>query len=458
MSVEDPFAALAETDSPSKGKTAQQKEKEIVGNAEEKTAVVDIENVLKFDGASYFAAEMVIEEEDYALPQSTFSGPYIKPKADSYIPVRIVSGTVEERTQKSLVVGISKDGTERATSPERIAELVAEGGTQVIEEDVPYFQFKMEAEHVSELYGSRFSPYWLFAAAFDQMIPLSEAKRTKNKVGWPKTPGRKLLAATRVGIEWRKNNPDRPIKEDADLELLQEVADSMVGKIVMARVWHTNAKKKIEFKPRVGDDGSLIKAKIDQKLGEFVKLTKGQDDSYFDSQSGEVYGGSVDSLIKYEDGFLIPDSSDDGEVVQDRIEREATYDNLQENVFPLPHEVVPDVSDALRSHFTVIDREDGKKIVQRLVVVHRNDGSKVPAEVTWETVGQIATQKRDVGTAIQAATGEGEVVTATWLGTHWQETPQLHRVELSELGEVRLLPVSTGGAEIDLSGLDEFKG
>lgn len=455
MSVEDPFASLVENESSPKDKVVKQEEKSTVGNKEEKKAV---EDALKFDGASYFAAEMVIAEEDYVLPQSTFSGPYVKPKVNSYIPVRISSGTVEERTQKRLVVGISKDGTERATSPERIEELVEEGGTQVIEENVPYFQFKMEAEHVSGLYGSRFSPYWLFVSAFDQMIPLSEAKRSKDKVGWPKTAGRKLLTATRVGIEWRQSNPDRPIREDATLELLQEVADSMVGKIVMARVWHSDAQKKVEFKPRVGDDGSFVKAKIDHSLGEFVKLTKNEDGSYVDSNSGEIYGGDITGLIKYENEFLVPDSSDDGEVVQDRIERETVYDKLQENVFPIPHEVVPEVSEAMKNHFTVIERGDGKQIVQRLVVVNRNDGSKTPAEVTWETVGQIATQKRDVGTAVQAVTIDNEIITATWLGTHWQETPQPHRVELSELGEVRLVAEGPVEAGIDFSGLDEFKG
>lgn len=144
-------------------------------------------------------------------------------------------------------------------------------------------------------------------------------------------------------------------------------------------------------------------------------------------------------------------------MVQDKSERESVYDNLWENVFPVPHVVTTEEKITPEmANMTIIDREDGKKIIQRLVVVHRNDGSKAPAEVTWETVGQIATQKRDVGTAIQATTSSGDVLTATWLGTHWQETPQPHQITLSELGEVRLTPA--GPPTQDFSGLDEFKG
>lgn len=449
MSVEDPFAVMSES---------PQQEKSTMSKDDGKEATVEeVKDVLKFDGASYFATEVVIEEDEYVLPQATFPGFYVKPKKDSYIPVRILSGTVEERVQKRLVVGFSKDGKERSLSPSRIEELVSEGGTQQIEEQVPYFQFKMEAEHVSELYGKRFSPYWIFVSAFDQMIPLSESKQTKDKIGWSKTSGRKLFAATRVGIDWRKENPNRPIKDDASLELLQEVADAMVGKIVMARVWHSAPKVTTSFNPRINDDGMFVKAKIDSKLGEFIKLTKNNEGQYVNTESGEVYDGPIAGLIEYDGGFLIPDASDDGEVVQDKTERESVYDNLKEDVFPIPYEVVPSLPENLKEHFTVINREDGKKIVQRLVMVHRNDGQKVPAEVTWETVGQIATQRRDVGTAIQAVTTDKELLTATWLGTHWQETPQPHLVELSELGEVRLVPTEKT-EPFDFSGLDEFKG
>lgn len=440
--VDDPFAALAETGSPEKPAEGKK----------EKVAKAEPKKTESFDAAKYFAAEMTINEEDYVLPEAVASDVYVKPKEHSYVPVRIVSAVVEERNQREIVVGYSADGTERTLDPKRIEELVAQGGSQQIEENVPYYQFTMEAEHVSGLYGSRYFPYRIFASVFDQMIPLKEKNRTKEKIGWVKSPGRKLLTATRAGIGLTLKN-DFPLHLDA----IQEAADAMVGKIVMAKVQYSKPVKSTDFKPRVNEDGSFVKAKVDPALGEIVKLKRTEEGSYVNVNSGEVYIGPIAGLIEHEESFLIPDASDDGAVVQDKNERTRIYDNLWENVFPVPHVVAPaDKVTPEMANMTVIDRADGKKIIQRLVVVHRNDGSKAAAEVTWETVGQIAMQKRDVGTAIQAATPDGDVLTATWLGTHWQETPQPHQITLGELGDVRLTP--TGPAAQDSSGLDEFKG
>lgn len=415
MSVDDPFGSLKKTgETPEDAKPAPV-EDTVPTKTEPKDAV-------EFDISS-FIAEMTLDAEDFEQPAEVIFKKYIKPAHGTWIPLEITDAKVELREGQRAVVAYSKDG-QQIMSPKGIDILVSDhGATEEIIDDASFFQFKLEAEHVAECFGERQSPYLMFAPVFDMRIPLKNPK--KGKLGWDKKAGRHLVAATRI------LKPGDKILDNE--EALNELAKKMIGKKVLAKVRRKESTRE-ESKPRVHENGSFVKARVDQTEGAFILLTK-KNGTVIYKASGEVYEGDTDGLIPFGDDLLIPDTSDDSAIVKDMVKSTMSFDNLEDDVASVPS----------------LDVE-----------IHRVDGSDVQGVITWETVGFIATKPVKSGTAIQAEITEGgekKIITATWLGDMWEETPDEQQLQVTDAGEVRYVPVDKGdGTPADLSGLDMFKG
>lgn len=432
MSMDDPFGGLdnnAETP----------KEDTMTKTADGATAAL-----------KYFAAKMALSEDDYEEPKPYV--PYIKPAERTWIAVEITGVKVETRESR-LVVAYDSNG-ELVTDPDQIDEIVENGGEEVIEEGIAYSQFRLEVGHLGTHFGERNSPYLMFVPVFPQKVPYKEPRKIRGTndyaLGFKKDAGRKLLAATRVGI-------GRSVTDDATV--LAEVAQDLIGKRVMVQV-NRRESTKPTTKPRLNADGSFVKAKVDETEGSFVRLLKQDDGTFAHKNTGEVFEGMTANLIPMDGGkeYLIPDNSDFGQVVRETTSTTNTFDNLYDDTFRVPNVVMvaKQVTKEIAARFEVVDRTDGKKEVSRYVEIVRANGDEVTGQITWESIGFVATAKRDPGTALQATIkgDDGDkVITASWLGTHWEETPQKHELVVTEDGKPRLVPVA-GGA----GGLDTFKG
>lgn len=403
----DPFATVEKTGT-TKAKTTKAK-----------VEPIGMEELLAYVG------EMTLEEEDFAPPAPIMTR-YIKPAEHTWVPVTITDVKVEQREQKA-VVAYTADGT-MVYNPVMIDKLVSEHGAEQSVESVTLYQFVVEAEHLADCYGERSSSYRLYTPVFPMRIPLNKP-RTRNGVtemGFDKNSGKKLLAATRV------LKPGVRLKEDENIEeTLTKLAEEMVGRNIMARIRH-RVKKSDDSIPRKNQDGSPVKALVDND-GSFVRLArKGENLIY---STGEIYEGETTHLISFDNGFLIPDDSDDAATVRDTVKREVTYDNLADDVYGLPG---------------------------RTITVQDSEGAEFEAEVTWNTLGNVAVQPIKAGTMVQGVI-QGEerqntLITASWLGTHWAESEVPHELQVSDPGGVMSLvsvDLLTGGTD---AGLDMFKG
>lgn len=424
MTDEDPFKNVQEIGTATTAvkepvKTSKKKAEEPADTADELAA---------------FLAEMgsmTIDEDDLKAPEE-FRSTYVKPAHNTWVPVRIVSATVEERDGVKAVVAYTDDGT-MVTDPKMIDRLVELTGAEQVVENITAYQFVIEAEHVSTLFGERSHTYRLFTPVFPTRVPFRDGVRKrggKEEYGFDKNSGKKLLAATRVAKPGVKIEPDK--------EKLQKMADAMVadgGAIVMARIRQVT-KKATDATPRKYESGPLagqfVKALVD-KEGSPVRVAK-NGDSYFYKKGGEAYTDNPTGLIPFDGDYLVPDNGDDAAIVKDISERENIFDNLSDDVFPIPGRTVT---------------------VQR--AVESDEEVEIDAQVTWESVGFIATSPVKAGTLVQAVAGEGdeqETITASWLGDHWQEMQKPHEMNVTDLGEPTLLPVA-GSASPD--ALDVFK-
>lgn len=403
------------------------------------------------DAMAYFEAVMTITDEDYEEPQPYV--PYIKPADGVWIPLRITDVKVEPREQR-LVVAYTKDG-QRVIDPRKFADVITAGGEEVVEEGVVVHQFRIEAQHIATHFGERNSPFLLFCPILDIKIALRSPKRLPNgdtQLGFDKSSGRKLLAATRVGM-------GRNITEDEDL--FKELAAALVGKAIMAKV-RRRTSPSTSSKPRINPaDGSFVKAKSDPSTGSVIRLTRNGNVFFYKTDAdghsaGDAYEGDIPGLIPFDGDFLIPDSSDEAQIVRDTFEQTNVFDNLADDVYRVPSVVMDakQVTKDITSRFEVDTMTNGKKLIARYETIRRTDGTEEACQTTWETVGFVTVSGKKPGVAIQATTPSGQTITATWLGTHWEETKTAHVMQVSEDGVPRLVPV--GGP--DLSGLDEFKG
>lgn len=409
--TDDPFAtveAAASEEKPAAKKAAPAKAKK------DEAAKVPAQGI----DFAQFLAEMTIDEEDFAPPAPVVTR-YIKPAEHSWIPVRITSAVVEQKERKA-VVATAPDGT-LITTPKAIDMAVEQGLPQSVEEGLSMWQFMVEAEHVLTCFGTRNKDYRIYTSVFPVRVPLRkpENRNGVEVLGFDSNSGRKLMSATRTV------KPGERLTEQ-DAERLEEIAQEMVGKVVMARVRYRPVDSTI---PRKNPDGSFVKAKIDEDSGSFIRLEK-SDNGFTDTRTGEIV--EIDNsakLIPFGEQYLIPDNSDDGSMVKDVVQN--VYDNLADEVAVVPG---------------------------RIVTIQRQDETEVEAEVTWETAGFITTAPVRAGTLIQAETEGKELITASWLGTHWEEV-DAHELTVGDDGKIRLVSAaSLAQKAVGGSGLDVFKG
>lgn len=361
------------------------------------------------DDAAYFL-DMEMGEEEYEQPAAFI--PYIKPADKSWVPVEIISSDLASREIR--VVLQDEDGAEYVEATNKL-------------------RFDLEAQLVASCYGERSRPFLLGTPVEDVVIPYKNAAKRKS-LGFKKSSGRRMLAAT------RSVKPGQKVTQES----LKGLTDAMVGKIVLAQIRRV-PKTYQDSEPRTNPDSSFVKAKVDEH-GSPVRVTRDEQGNYLMKENETPFPGDPAILIPYQGDFLIPDPSDDGAVVRDSTERKVEFDNLQDDVAPVPFAILEadQVTDDIREKFTIHEHIGGKFAAERMITVTRADGSEALGQTTWDTVGLMATTPLKPGTAVQAVLDGGELVTASWLGTHWSETPQEHTLEVTEGGSVLLVPVTAG--------------
>lgn len=391
----DPFAGLAKTDAAE-------------GPADIATEDFDLDFDLDFD----------VQVTDEAYEETTGGGgftPYKMPADKARIPVVIVKAEIEERDMR-LVVARDPATGKPVWKPKEVDDAVKAGATEVIvEKTLP--RFKLEVEHVADIYGERSRSFLLGMPVYDMKMPYREGGKKRKSLGWNKFSGQRLIAATRVVEAGETVTKDR----------LEEIADAMVGKIVMAEVRYSK-KKYTDATDRTDESGQVIKAMIDEH-GSFVKVAKNGEE-YFYAETGDLYDMDTSKLIEFNDGYVIRDWSDEAAPVKTITETERTFDNLNDDVYPV----------------FAGDPKTGEG--ERKVEVTRLDGEDIEAEVTWNTIGQLSKTPFTPGTMAQVVVknekGDEETITINWIGTGWVETPEPHALGLSETGELQFQSAAGG--------------
>jgi hypothetical protein len=351
-------------------------------------------------GAAGYFLELTMGEEEYDQPAAFV--PAKMPADRAWIPVQILEARIVVNDMRRVL-----------TDPDT--------GAETIEDKVPTPQFELKVQHAANCYGERGYPYLIGMAKFplcveDVTIPFKDENNPKG-LGFQKKSGRKLVAATQVLDRGERITQDN----------LEKLTADMVGKIVMAQVRRvdrnsTNSVPVLDsFRQtvRVKVNASDTKVQIVEKGGQFVM-----------KEDGSVFLGDTSRLFKHEGIYYILDPSDDGELLKKVQPNKRTFDNLQTDVAPVP---------------------------SRSITVIRTGGEAENAEITWDTIGQITAKPVKAGTPVQAVTAGGELLTATWIGTMWTETPVTHNLEINELGAVTFVPVNAGEQDSG-NPLDVFKG
>lgn len=380
--------------------------------------------------ATEFFLDFELGEEEFEQPIAFV--PYRMPKEGTWIPVKIMESGIALRDMRRVM-------TDQDT------------GAEAVEDKVATPRFEMEAQHVAGCYGDRGRSYLLGMPVEDVTMPFNSGSNRKG-VGFKKISGRKVVAATRV------LKPGERVTGDN----LKKLADDMVGRIVMAQVRYSH-KEYTNSDPVTDSMGQTVRVKVNNRDEKVEIVEKGG--QLVMKETGEPFPGDTSRLFKYEGTYYIPDPSDDGVMLKTIRATTRTFDNLKDDVAPVPGMVLSsdDVKEILgsgspsRPSFTVHENPNGSFLVERLIQVVRKEGAPVYAQVTWDTVGQIATKPVKSGTPVQAVTFDGELLTATWIGTSWVETPVEHRLEVNELGALTFVPVAS---DHDDQGdpLDAFKG
>lgn len=415
--MNDPFANLGKTDASTvtEGKPAQ-------------TAKTS-------SAASYFL-DFELGEKEFEQPVER---PYQMPAEGSWVPVEIMDCHVVVKPMRRVL-----------TNPDT--------GSTTIEDQVETPRFEMDAQLFAQCYGIRRGPYLLGMPIEDVIIPFKQGS-TRKGTGFEKMSGRKLIAATRVLSQGGRVSGSE----------LDELAARMNGKIVMAKVRLAH-KDYDNSKPVTDASNRPVRVKVndsDQKV-EIVE----KDGQLVMKADGTPFPGDPGRLFKFGDTYYIPDPSDDGVILKEFYKTTRTFDNLNDDVAPVPGMVVEAdaldriLDEASRANFTIhqnsprlgpVAQANGSVLVERLIQVTRVDGSVVCAQVTWDTVGQITAKPVKSGTPVQAVTLDGDLLTATWIGTSWVETPVAHRLEVNGLGALVFVPEATDDDEKG-SPLDVFKG
>lgn len=203
----------------------------------------------------------------------------------------------------------------------------------IMSQTVTMPRFELELRHLSTAYGDRFNDYLLGVTVTPVYIAKSDGSGA-----FKKTSGNRLLAATGVMTTGQKLQIAARTPE-ALTEELAAMAEQMVGKYVIAKVRHRVVANQTVI-PKKNPDGSFV-------------------------------------------------YNEDGSVVKEYKDNPRTYDNLQDDVYPVPGRII------------VIDDE-------------------IEAEITWETITRIVKKPIAIGTQVEAVgTEDGKKYTVYHNGEGW---------------------------------------
>lgn len=442
MDMENPFAVLDKTDDGDTPTPSTPLEASSSGDQVDIPAQGE-EEELDFDFGDFGDLNLALDEEDFVQKEYR---PYQMPADGAYIPVRINSNKLGKREMKVLL-------TDPIT------------GEDIVKERAMTPRFEMEVEHVAEIYGSRRWDLNLNVPIPDIRIPFRRGGELRT---FDKQSGRNFLAASRT----------LPHGETLTKTNIKKVIDESHGRIVMAQVRHSRSTQ-TDTENVTDESGNLLKCKADvhgdpiriYKINSTLLLADGSLYQGEETESALIHYGEAtkvpnpknpDEMIEAEGIFVIPDSSVDGVPIRRTVKRARIYENLNDDVKPVPGKVMPEdaVTDEIAKHYVIHKNLNGSVMVERMAQITRTDNSTVYAQITWDTIGQVASAVRESGTAIQAIIhSTGELITATWIGTGWMETATPHVLILDKGGKLVFQALSGNNkGEPDLGGLDVFKG
>lgn len=306
-----------------------------------------------------------------------------------WVPVRILDAKVEEkhipRLSSKTCIAV-KGGKPVAVLYDAVEKALKEGAEEVIKE-VPLPYFVCTANHAAPRFGERRFDYDIAVPVFT----IKTARRNPRpgfSTGFANDNGRSLRVATGV-----LSTGDKLTKAN-----MHEVAEQMVGKIVLARVSIVQSKK-ARTRNILDENGSPVMVQVNPETGDAITVFRPKDGSGYilDDGSGAIWEGDESQLFP-----LGPDRCavrSDGDDAMPLTEEYHPYvDYINPPFLPLP---------------------------ERKVMVERatEGGGSVEGEITLDTIGAIA-RGATPGVQVDVLLRTGETVTATWLGTEWVEKPK----------------------------------
>lgn len=335
----------------------------------------------------------IMNAEDY---EPVVYRPYVLPAPNSWVPVRITVSDIVT-AQMNLVV----------RNPETGEEEVRDGV------NVP--QFVVHAELACDIYGQKNNDYrnWGVPVKAVTQALREDQRKKRGKLGWVNNYGKNLIAATRA------LKPGEKVTK----ENLRQVADSMVGKLVMGRIKHVENKRTI-YKDILDNNKQPVQVHADVH-GSKIMLTK--DDDKFVLPGGEIYDGDPDLIYEFNGIYYVRSLDHSAPRLQSESTEVRTFDNLNSDLMPIPGTNVEKdaLTDDIKKRFTYHENNNGTFMVERLAVVTRKDGSIANGEITMDTLGEAYDKLNKPGKMIQVRIpGEDDLVTVRWVGTQWMETQE----------------------------------
>lgn len=301
-----------------------------------------------------------------------------------WVPIKLSDATVDEKfvprlSSKTCIA--RKDGKTYVLYDQ--VEAMLKAGAEEIITEVPLPYFVVQANHIAPRFGRRRFDYEIEVPVFT--IKTAFFKQRGSRTGEANEHGRALRTAsgaTEAGARVNKAN-------------MREVAGRMNDKVVMAQI-NVVTSKKPKFRDRLDENGEKINVLVDPETGDAVLVVKVDESGGFVyAETGEVADVNPALLVHVTDQkYAIRDNGDSSDV-------------LKEKYFP--------VNDYLSSW------QPFQPVPERTVQVERLDGSEAEGEITWDTVGGI-TLGANPGVKVDVLLkSTGEIVTAVWLGTQWNE-------------------------------------
>lgn len=393
--IDDAFAAL---DSAPEDKKPVRTAKKSDTAVEDAVAIDDLD-------AFFSALESVIDDSAWEMPAQREFTPYQLPKEYTWVPLEIVHADIKPRDIK-IVVAV-KDGNIVAVKPADIAEAVKNGAEEELRE-VTLDEFRLELQHKSDIYGDRGRSFLWNAPYTGVRMGFKNGVKRKGELGWNNFAGDRIIAATRV----------LPHGKEFGRAHLPALAEKMIGKNIMGRIKYnskdyTNAEKVRDSR------GEYIKYRINKNGTPAEVIVTGT--SFISADGTEL---KPEQVVEHAGVRYIRDDTEMGDVLTESSVTTKTFDNIGD-VAPVPSASPKTGED------------------ERTIVVVRTDGKEAKAVVTWETVSQYANAPFKPNTKVQAVIGD-DTVTASWMGTVWEETEEPHAVRVDADGALEFVTAEGG--------------